>query len=228
MKKISIIVPVYNEKNTLVAILKKIKKASVLDYEKELIIIDDCSCDGSSELLLELQKKYGFCLYRHDKNYGKGMALRTGFDLASGDIFLIQDADLEYDPATWVNLLIEFKKKKTQVVFGSRNIRPKRRGYPHFILGVKILTTAINLLYGTKLTDSYTCYKCFKKELLADLDLESNGFEIEAEIATKFLKKGYSIKEVPVDYNPRKFSEGKKIGWRDGLLGLWVIVKNRF
>ena len=114
------------------------------------------------------------------------------------------------------------------MVFGSRNIHPKRRGYASYILGVKILTEAINLLYGSKLTDSYTCYKCFRRECLGGLKLESDGFEIEAELTTKFLKKGYSIKEVAISYNPRKFAEGKKIGWRDGLKGLWVILRSWF
>jgi glycosyltransferase involved in cell wall biosynthesis len=228
MSKVSIIVPVYNEKKTLETILERVSAASTLDYEKEIIIVDDFSTDGSRELLIELKKKYTFRLEFHERNFGKGRALRTGFAVATGDIVLIQDADLEYDPANWVDLLVEFKKPQTQVVYGSRNIHPKRRGYSHCILGVKILTTAINWLYGAKLTDSYTCYKCFRKVCLDGLRLESDGFEIEAELTTKFLKKGYFIKEVAINYNPRKFAEGKKIGWRDGLNGLWVILRNRF
>lgn len=228
MKKVSIIIPVYNEKKTLETILERVNCASTLDFEKEIIIVDDFSTDGSRELLLELQKKYSFVLRLHEKNYGKGRALRTGFVVATGDIILIQDADLEYDPVNWVDLLAEFKNPQTQVVYGSRNIHPKRRGYASCILGVKILTEAINLLYGSKLTDSYTCYKCFRKVCLDGLELESDKFEIEAELTTKFLKKGYSIKEVAISYNPRKFAEGKKIGWRDGVLGLWVIFRNWF
>jgi glycosyltransferase involved in cell wall biosynthesis len=226
MQKVSIIIPVYSEKKTLETILERVNNASTLDFEKELIVIDDYSADGSRELLAKLQEKYSFRLKLHEKNYGKGRALRTGFALASGDIILIQDADLEYDPANWVDLLAEFKNPQTQVVFGSRNIHPKRRGYASCILGVKILTSVINLLFGSKLTDSYTCYKCFKKECLNGLTLESDGFEIEAELTTKFLRKGYSIKEVAISYNPRKFSEGKKIGWQDGMRGLWVIFRN--
>jgi len=228
MQKVSIIIPVYNEKKTLETILERVNNASTIDFEKELIIIDDYSTDGSREFLAKLQKRYSFQLKLHKKNHGKGRALRTGFALASGEIILIQDADLEYDPANWVDLLVEFENPKTQVVFGSRNINPKRRGYATYILGAKILTEAINLLYGAKLTDSYTCYKCFRKECLSELKLESDKFEIEAELTTKFLKKGYPIKEVAISYNPRKFEEGKKIGWRDGVLGLWVIFKNRF
>lgn len=227
MQKVSIIIPVYNEKKTLENILERVNVASTMELEKELIIVDDCSTDGSYKLLAELQNKYNFILKRHERNFGKGRALRTGFAVASGDIVLIQDADLEYDPANWVDLLAEFKNPQTQVVFGSRNIKPKRRGYASCILGVKILTFAINLLYGSKLTDSYTCYKCFRKVCLDGLKLESNKFEIEAELTTKFLKKGYFIKEVAISYMPRKFTEGKKIGWRDGMRGLWVIAKNR-
>lgn len=228
MQKVSIIIPVFNEKKTLETILERVNQALTLDYEKEIIIVDDFSTDGSRELLLEIQKKYTFRLEFHEKNFGKGRALRTGFAVATGEIILIQDADLEYDPANWVELLAEFKNPEMKVVFGSRNIHPKRRGYASCILGVKILTEAINLFYGSKLTDSYTCYKCFRKGCLDGLKLESDKFEIEAELTTKFLKKGYSIKEVAISYNPRKFEEGKKIGWRDGILGLWVIFRNWF
>ena len=228
MQKVSIIIPVFNEKKTLETILERVAVASTLDFEKEIIIVDDFSTDRSRELLLELQKKHAFRLEFHEQNFGKGRALCTGFAIASGDIILIQDADLEYNPANWIDLLIEFKKPETQVVFGSRNIHPERRGYTSCILGVKILTVAINLLYGSKLTDSYTCYKCFRKACLDGLKLESDKFEIEVELTTKFLKKGYFIKEVAISYNPRKFEEGKKIAWRDGMLGLWAIFRYWF
>jgi glycosyltransferase involved in cell wall biosynthesis len=228
MKKISIIIPVYNEEKTVQVLLERVFSASASGLEKEIIIVDDCSRDRSYEILSNLKRENNFQLFRHEKNYGKGRALRSGFQAATGDIILIQDADLEYDPANWERIIKEFEKKETGVVYGSRNIKPKRRGYFHCIIGVKVLTGLINLLYGSKLTDSYTCYKCFRRELLRDMFLESDGFEIEAELTTKLLRRGYKIKEVPIDYHPRKFEEGKKIGWRDGLLGLWVIVRNRY
>lgn len=228
MPKVSIIIPVYNERKTLEAILRRVVETTISGWEKEIIVVDDGSIDGSRDMLADLQSRYSFLLEKHARNQGKGRALRTGFARASGEAILIQDADLEYDPADWTKILAELADPEAQVIYGSRNIHPERRGYPTYILGVKILTSAINWLYGAKLTDSYTCYKCFRKACLDDLKLELDGFEIEAELTVKFLKKGYSIKEVAISYAPRRFAEGKKIGWRDGVKGLGVIIRNRF
>jgi len=220
-----VIIPVYNEEQTILQVLRKVYDFSCEDFEKEIIVVDDGSTDKSPGILKSAQTEYGFLFFSHDKNFGKGAAIRTGFEKATGDIITVQDADLEYEPADLIPILAEFKKPETQVVFGSRNINPHKRGYWHFVLGVKILTKIINLLFNANLTDSYTCYKAFRKEALKKIELNSSGFEIEAEITVKFLKAGYKITEVPIDYSPRRFSEGKKIGWIDGYKGFLTIIK---
>jgi glycosyltransferase involved in cell wall biosynthesis len=227
MKKLSIIVPTYNEETTLVILLERIFNTPTLDYEKEIIVIDDGSTDATGHILKQNKNKYKYAVLTHEKNRGKGAAIRTGFRVASGDIILIQDADLEYDPADWEKILNAFEDPSVSVVFGSRNLNPKRRGYWHYVLGVKLLTGLINRLFGSKLTDSYTCFKAFRKNIIDGLQLVSDRFEIEAEICAKILKAGYEIREVPISYNPRNFSEGKKIGIKDGLIGFWTIWKNR-
>lgn len=221
--KLSIIIPVYNEKRTIEEVLKRVEQASTLNYEKEIIVVDDCSSDGTSDILEKLKKKFNFVLVRHDKNYGKGKAIKTGLKKVTGNFVLIQDADLEYDPNDYENLLKLADKRV--VVFGSRNINPTGKGYPHYVLGVKILTFLFNLLFKSKLTDIYTCYKLFPANLIKSIPFESSGFEFEAEISARILKRGYQIKEVPIRYYPRKFKEGKKIRPSDGLKGLWTIIK---
>ncbi len=228
MRKISVIIPVYNEEKTLLKVIQDVFYFSYDNYEKEIIIINDGSTDKSLKILKNIQLQYHFLLQSYDENRGKGAAIRAGFKKASGDIIIIQDADAEYDPKDWKIILNELKMPETLVVFGSRNLNPRKKGYWHFILGVKFLTGLINFLFNSKLTDSYTCYKVFKRSALNDIDLVSNGFEIEAEMTIKFLKKGIFIKEVPISYNPRSFFEGKKISFVDGLIGLWTIIKLRF
>lgn len=225
MRKLSIIIPVFNEKNTITEVLRKVFAVPVLDYAKEIIIIDDGSTDGTSIILENLQERFPFRLISQPENQGKGTALRTGFHQASGEIILIQDADLEYDPADWEKILKVFKNPTVSVVYGSRNLRPKRRGYRLFVFGVAFLTKLINLLFKSDLTDSYTCYKAFRRETLKKIELNSVGFEIEAEITAKILKAGEKISEVPINYSPRRFAEGKKIHWPDGLKGIWTILK---
>lgn len=223
--KFSIIIPVFNEEKTIREVLQRVKQAPVLDYEKEIVIVDDGSIDGTGEILENLKREFNFVFLKHDKNAGKGAALQTGIKAASGDFILIQDADLEYDPNDYQILLRALDNHS--VVFGSRNLTPERSGYWHFVLGVKILTGLVNFLFKARLTDVYTCYKLFPAPLIKSIHLESNGFEIEAEITVKILKRAVSIKEVPIHYYPRKFKEGKKIRFYDGLLGLWTIIKYR-
>ncbi len=226
IKKLSIIIPVLNEKATLFKVLEQVIQASVLDFEKELIVVDDGSTDGTRELLDEIKDKYSLVVLKHKKNRGKGQALRTGFKKATGQAIIIQDADLEYDPNDYQKLLGVFNRTKA-VVYGSRNINPERRGYYHYVLGAWVLTKVNNLLFKSKLTDTYTCYKLFPADLIKSINLKSRGFEIEAEITAKILKRGNQIREVAISYNPRKFKEGKKIRFKDGLKGLWTTVRYR-
>ncbi len=225
MRKLSIIIPVFNEKDTVTEIIRKVFAVPVLDYTKEIIIVDDGSTDGSAIILENLQAHFPFRLISQPKNQGKGAALRAGFKFASGEIILIQDADLEYDPADWEKILMAFQNPAVSVVYGSRNLHPKRRGYRLFVFGVAFLTKLINLLFKSNLTDSYTGYKAFRQETLKKIELVSSDFEIEAEITAKLLQAGEKIIEVPIDYFPRRFFEGKKIHWQDGLKGIWTIIK---
>jgi glycosyltransferase involved in cell wall biosynthesis len=226
MKILSIIIPVFNEEATLLALLERVFASSTIGFEKEIIFINDGSIDGSRKILENQKAKHDFILINQPENRGKGAAIREGFARSSGEIILIQDADLEYDPNDWEIILREFDDPATSVVFGSRNIHPERQGYWHYVLGVRILTSLINWFFASKLTDSYTCFKAFRKEIVSKLDLESDGFEIEAEICCKVLRFGYPIKEVAISYNPRNFKNGKKIGFMDGIIGIWTIFKN--
>ncbi|MBU1177508.1 MAG: glycosyltransferase family 2 protein [Patescibacteria group bacterium] len=227
-KKLSIIIPVLNEESTIEEIIKQVKNAPVFDYEKEIIIVDDGSSDNTKNILKNIKEKYNLIILRHNKNIGKGKAIRTGLKAVTGSAVIIQDADLEYNPQDWTLLLKELNGSEIGAVYGSRNINSKKRGYFHYVLGVKFLTFLNNFLFRTKLTDIYTCYKLFPAHLIKSIKLDSNGFEIEAEITAKILKKGLLIKEVPISYNPRKFKQGKKIRFKDGLIGIWTIIKYRF
>lgn len=228
MKKISILIPVFNELNTLEIILKKVEEASFCGLEKEIILIDDYSTDGTRDILEKLKDKYKI-LY-HEKNMGKGAALRTGFEHVTGDITVIQDADLEYDPADYEALIQMLLDNKADVVYGSRFLNTKPAGsimLTH-LLGNKLLTLITNLLYNTTLTDMETCYKAFKTEFIKDIKIKSNRFDFEPEITAKILKKGARLYELPISYYGREFSEGKKITWKDGVHAIAALVKFRF
>lgn len=225
---LSIIIPIYNEKKTIQALIEKVRKADVLGLKKELILVDDGSNDGTRDILKKIDNAKVFF---HETNKGKGAAVKTGLQHARGDIVLIQDADLEYDPDDYKALLEPLLTKKTDVVYGSRFVQskifPKNMYYAHCV-GNMLLTGMTNLLYSAKLSDMETCYKVMKKEALEGIQLHSTRYDIEPEITAKLLKKGFSIQEVPIQFNPRSFEDGKKINWKDGLVAAWTLVKYRF
>lgn len=233
--KLSIVVPVFNEIKTVREILQRIEKAKLpFGWEKEIIIIDDASCDGTKEYLKNLKKKNLKKIF-HPKNLGKGAAIRTGLKEARGDVLLIQDADLEYDPQDYSRLLAPIIAGKTKVVYGSRlkTLRlvvfgKNKTPLPLHYLANRFLSFLTNLLYGSKLTDMETCYKMMTKEIYQDLNLVSNRFEVEPEITAKILKKGEKIFEVPIETKPRDYQEGKKIKARDAFWAIATLVKFRF
>lgn len=223
--KLSIIIPIYNEKKTLLEILKRVEEADALGLEKEIVLVDDGSTDGTREILKNLEKRYR--VIYHSKNRGKGTALRTGFKETAGDVILIQDADLEYNPQNYPQLLRPILDNKTEIVYGSRALKKNPYLRKGNYWGAKLISWLTNLLYGSNLTDVYTCYKVFRAHILKEMRLESNGFDIEQELTSKALKKKYKIMEVPINYSPRGFKEGKKIKTKDGFIAIWKIMKYR-
>ncbi|MBU2639590.1 MAG: glycosyltransferase family 2 protein [Nanoarchaeota archaeon] len=220
--KLSVIIPVYNEENTVEELIKRVKNVNLGGIEKEIIVIDDESTDNSLNIL---KKQKDIILLVHVKNKGKGAAIRNGFKKATGDIIIVQDADLEYDPNEYPKLLKPILENKTKVVYGSRFLEAKHKEiFTHYI-GNKFLTWFTNLLYGSKLTDMETCYKMFRKEILEDMPLESDRFGIEPEITSKMLKKGYKILEVPIVYKPRFSNQGKKINLLDGFKAFYYLIQ---
>ena len=225
--KISVIIPVYNEKSTITEIIARVR---AVDLAKEIIIVDDGSTDGTSEQLVEIGSKFeNVSVLSHQKNRGKGAALKTGFASASGEIIIVQDADLEYDPRDYEMLLIPILDGRADVVYGSRFL-----GGPHRVLffwhyiGNKFLTLLCDALSNLNITDMETGYKVFKKEVLDDIKLKSNRFGFEPEFTMKIARKGFRVYEVPISYSGRTYEEGKKIGWRDGLAAIFVILWFRF
>ncbi len=224
MKTLSIIIPVFNEEKTIKKVLESVLNQNISGWDKEIIVVDDCSTDGTGEILKQFLDRIR--IFQHSKNLGKGSALRTGFETATGEAIIIQDADLEYSPSDWLKMLAELEKNPDiSAVFGSREMNSERKGYWHYVLGVRFLAFLINLFFKSSLTDPYTCYKLFRSELIKKIPLESSRFEIEDEMTIKILKQGNKIKEVPISYYPRKFSQGKKIRVKDGLIGIWTIIK---
>jgi glycosyltransferase involved in cell wall biosynthesis len=194
----------------------------------ELIVVDDCSTDGTRDRLAHLQQHYGFTLLLQERNQGKGAALRRGFQAVTGDIVVIQDADLEYSPEEFPQLVELIADGRADVVYGSRFLgRHRVFMFTHY-LGNRLLTLITNVLYNTMLTDMETCYKAMRVEVLRSFRLESDGFGIEPEMTAKIFKRGYRVYEVPITYDGRGYDEGKKITWRDGVVALWVLLKYRF
>lgn len=221
---LSIIVPVFNEKDTFDIIYKRIQEEST---PKEIIIVDDGSTDGTLELLDKI-KDDNVKVIKHDRNYGKGAAIKTGIEEVSGDYTLIQDADTEYDPCDYVKLLDPVIKGKAVVVYGSRFTGERRNMLFFHMLGNKFLSLVTNILYNTTISDMETCYKLIKTDILKSVNIRSKKFDFEPEITAKILKKGIRIYEVPISYAGREFDEGKKITWRDGFAALFALLRYRF
>jgi glycosyltransferase involved in cell wall biosynthesis len=227
---LSILMPVYNEANTIHEIIKRIEAADLGDVRKELIIVDDASKDGTREALDDLRKNGPYKIYFHAQNMGKGAALRTALTYASGDIIIIQDADLEYDPGEYAELVKPILEGRADVVYGSRLSGAKVArafNFWHFV-GNKLLTFITNVLYNSILSDMETCYKVFRADVIKNLQIKSNRFDFEPEITAKVLKRKHKLYEMPISYYGRDFSEGKKITWRDGFAAIWALVKYRF
>ncbi|KUK47014.1 MAG: Putative glycosyltransferase [Anaerolinea thermophila] len=223
--KVSVIIPVYNEQTSLLFTYHKVKETNLVD---EMLFVDDGSSDMSPSILSSIQDPI-VKVYTHETNRGKGAAVRTGLQHANGDVILIQDADLEYDPRDYAALLKPFHDQQAQVVYGSRFSEAMPEGILFWNkLANRFLTFTTNLLYGTHLTDMETGYKVFHKDVLKQMTLTSDGFEIEPEITALLLKKNIPILEVPIRFHPRAYHQGKKIRPRDAFIALWTLLKVRF
>ncbi len=225
--KLSIVMPVFNERNTIKEILRRVRQVDLGDLEREIVIVDDGSSDGTRDIL-SMEEDSGTRVICHAENRGKGAAVRTGFAAATGDLILIQDADLEYDPEDYPRLLEPVLKGKAQVVYGSRFTGPRKNMLFWHYVGNRFLALVTNVLYNTTLSDMETCYKLFTREALEGIELRSDHFDIEPEMTAKILKKKIRIFEVPITYAGREMEEGKKITWRDGIPALWTLIKYRF
>ena len=226
--KLSIIIPVYNEKETIKEIIQRVREAKI-PYQKEIIIVDDNSSDGTRELLKNIQEKdKNIKLLFHKKNFGKGKSVSDGLKLVSGELVLIQDADLEYNPEDYPSLLKPILEGKTDVVYGSRWRGTSQFRKNTFYFGNQFLTFLTRILYPQKITDMLCGYKVFKSHILKSLSLQAQRFEICPEITAKLTKRGYKIYEVPIHYNPRTKKEGKKIKWWDGVVVVVTLFKYHF
>jgi glycosyltransferase involved in cell wall biosynthesis len=222
--KLSVIMPVYNEKATLNEIISRVER---LPIEKEIILVDDGSTDGSREILSEFPSERAKVILQ-DKNLGKGAAIRAALPSVTGDVVVIQDADLEYDPNDFFKLLKPIEDGKADIVYGSRFTGERRNMHFWHWVGNRFLTLVTNIMFDTTLSDMETCYKMFRSEIVKPIPLRSYRFEFEVEITAKVLKRGHRIYEVPISYAGREFHEGKKITWRDGITALWNLFRYRF
>ncbi len=221
---LSVVMPVFNERTTIEEIVARVL---AVPLRIELIVVDDASTDGTRERLIELQAEHGFTLLLQERNQGKGAALRRGFAAVTGDLVGIQDADLEYSPEEFPQLIELIVQGRADVVYGSRFVGRHRVFLFTHYLGNRILTLLTNVLYNTMLTDMETCYKIVRHDVLDGIVLRSNRFGIEAELTAKIFKRGYRVYEVPITYDGRSYEEGKKITWRDGVVALWVLLRYR-
>ena len=231
--RLSVIIPVYNEKASIEEIVRRVEKADTGKVAKEIILVDDCSTDGSREIVRKMKGDYKKIFL--GKNVGKGAALKAGIRAATGDVIIFQDADLEYDPNDYRKLMKPILEGKAEITFGSRfegrRFVPFGKGrtmHPMHWIGNKGLVFAFNVLYGTHLSDAEPCYKMFKADLLKKIDIKADRFEYDIELMCKIVKQGKQIVQMPISYDPRDFSEGKKINWKDGVKALQTMVKFRF
>ena len=222
---LSVVMPAFNEAATIEEIVRRVM---ALALRTQLIVVDDASTDGTRDILQRLQQEFGFTLLLQPHNQGKGAALRRGFEAVSGDLVVIQDADLEYSPEEFPMLIELICQGRADVVYGSRFLGRHRVFLFSHYLGNRVLTLITNILYNTMLTDMETCYKVMRTEVLRSMKLQSDGFGIEPELTAKIFKRGYRVYEVPITYDGRGYEEGKKIGWRDGVVALWVLLRYRF
>ena len=240
--RLSVIIPAYNEIETIAEIVRRVRaveltmkagfgseSGAVVAFEREIVLVDDGSTDGTREYLRSLENDPDAVVVFHEQNQGKGAAVRTGLERVSGDVILVQDADLEYDPRDYPALLQPIVEGRSQVVYGSRfRGGPTKAMFFWHMMGNRFLTLVTNVLFNTILSDMETCYKVFTRNVAQQLDLKAPGWGFDPEITAQILKRGYRIYEVPISYTGREFEEGKKISWRDGLTVLWTLLKYRF
>jgi glycosyltransferase involved in cell wall biosynthesis len=229
LRKVTIVIPVYNEQKTVLEIVRRVLEAPAAGLDREVILVNDGSRDGTREILDTVADPRVRVLH-HERNRGKGAALRTGFAAATGDILIVQDADLEYSPDEYPQLLEPILRGEVRVVYGSR-FKGKdhdRHSSTLFFLGGQVITWVANILYGLRLTDEPTCYKVFRADVLDEFELVCERFEFCPEFTAKVARNGIRILEIPISYAPRSVAEGKKIGWKDGFEGIWTLLRYRF
>jgi len=222
---LSVVMTAFNERPTIETIIRRVLAVPV---RKELLVVDDCSTDGTRDVLQQLQPELGFTLLLQPRNAGKGAALRAGFAQMRGDIVVVQDADLEYSPEEYPELIELICSGRADVVYGSRFLGRHRAFLLVHYLGNRLLTLLTNVLYNTTLTDMETCFKAMRVEVVRSMTLRSNRFGIEPEITAKIFKRGYRVYEIPITYDGRGYEDGKKITWRDGVVAAWALIRYRF